>query len=90
MVCAPFTIVASHTDILLAHHAIFLKEGMQDKALRMSAWGATMITGVKTCGSWSYRKWEIRGTLTDFFPTKLLLFDHRAPTQSGCITDVIL
>ena len=67
MVCAPFMTVASHTDVLLAHHATFAKEGMKDEALRMSAWGAIMTTGVKTCGSWSYKKWEIRGTLSYFF-----------------------
>ena len=90
MVCAPFMIVASHTEVLLAHHAIFPKERTQDEALRRSAWGAIMITGVKTCGNWSYRKWEIRGTLSCFFCTRLPLFDHRAPTQSVCVTDVIL
>ena len=90
MVCAPFMTVASHTDVLLAHHTTFAKEGMQDEALRMSAWGAIMTTGVKTCGSWSYKQWEIRGTLSYFFFTRLLLFEHRAPTQSVCVTDIIL
>ena len=68
MICAPFMIVASHAEVLLARHAIFPKEGTQDKALRMSVWGARaiMITSVNTCQGWTYRKWEIRGTLSYF------------------------
>ena len=79
MVCAPFMTVASHTDVLLAHHATFAKEGTQDEALRMSAWGAIMTTGVKTCGSWSYKQWEIRGTLSYFFSPDCFCFSTEHP-----------
>ena len=89
MVCAPFMTVASHTDVLLAHHATFAKEGTKDEALRMSAWGAIMTTGVKTCGRVT-RSGRLEALYPTFFSTRLLLFEHRAPTQSVCVTDIIL
>jgi len=91
MVRVPFMIVASHTDVHFGSPCN-LPQG------RNAGRSPTNVCMGGYHDNWCENTWQLelqevgdqRHSILFFFCTRLPLFDHRAPTQSVCVTDVIL